>query len=148
MAIKKRIFCDTNILIDIFDAERTFHKDALGLLWYQADNPESVELIASITSFKDAYYILTRLYKDEAQARDSISNVMGVLIKPVDMLASYGQEALASNEPDFEDALIRSCAEHEEAHVLITRDRTAFTSGNIPAMSAASFLETVAYSPK
>ena len=140
MATNKRIFCDTNILLDIYDPNRKHHGDAIALLWYCTDETENAELIASITSFKDAYYILSRLYKDEALARDSIQRIMGVLVKPVDMLSAYGSEALRSNEPDFEDGLIRICAEHEHAAVIITRDAKAFASSTVPAMSAAAFL--------
>lgn len=141
MATRKRIFCDTNFLLDVFDVEREHHADAVALLWYAADNPKTVELTASITSFKDAYYILTRLYRDEEEARDSIESVMGDFVRPVDMLASYGAEALATDEPDFEDALIAVSAEHEGASVLISRDKRAFEHCPIPKLSASEFLK-------
>lgn len=141
MAISERIFCDTNFLLDLFDAQRECHHDAVALLWYCSDNAQTAKLIASITSFKDAYYILSRLYKDKDLARNSIESIMGSVIKPVDMLSYYGAEALSSDEPDFEDALIRACAEHENATVLITRDQKAFRSCAIPALSARDFLE-------
>lgn len=140
MATKKRIFCDTNILLDILDPERAFHADAVALLWYCADNSGQMEAIASITSFKDAYYILSRLYKDADQARESIAGIMGSFIQPVDMLAAYGAEAISPGEPDFEDGLIRACAERERASVLVTRDVRAFSGSPIPAMTAAEFL--------
>ena len=141
MAIRKRIFCDTNFLLDVCDAEREAHCDAIALLWYCAENPTTAELVASITSFKDAYYILSRLYKDEELARDSVGRLMGVLVEPLDMLSRYGAEALACDEPDFEDALIRVCAEHEHADILISRDEKAFASCSIPSVSAAGFLK-------
>lgn len=140
MATKKRVFCDTNFLLDILDPERTCHNDAVALLWYCADNPDKATAIASITSFKDAYYIMRRLYKDEPRAREGIAALMGVFIEPVDMLERYGAEAINSDEPDFEDGLIRACAEHEHASVLITRDEKAFSGASVPAMSASSFL--------
>lgn len=140
MATRKRIFCDTNFLLDVFDAERASHADAIALLWYCSENAATAEPIASITSFKDAYYILSRLYKDEALARSSIEDVMGTFIQPVDMLSHYGAEALASGEPDFEDGLIRACAEHEGADVLISRDGKAFATCPVPVLSAAEFL--------
>jgi len=140
MATKKRVFCDTNFLLDVFDPERACHIDAVALLWYCADNPDKATMMTSITSFKDAYYIMCRLYKDELRARESIVSLMGTFIEPVDMLACYGAEATSSGEPDFEDGLIRACAEHEHASVLITRDEKAFSGASVPAMSAATFL--------
>ena len=141
MATKKRIFCDTNILLDAFDPEREHHDDALALLWFAADNPGTIELIASISSFKNAYYILTRLYHSAEEAQASIEGLMGRFIQPVDFLASYGTEALASDEPDFEDALIRASAEHEGVFAIVSRDANAFACSNIPKLSAAELLE-------
>ena len=140
MATSKRIFCDTNILLDVLDAERPYHDDAVALLWYAAENPVRVELLASISSFKDAYYILTRLYRDEPKARKTIDELMGGFFTPVDLLASYGSEAMAADEPDFEDALIGVSAEHEEAFILVTRDASAFAHCSVPVMSAAELL--------
>lgn len=141
MATRKRVFCDTNLLLDICDAEREHHIDAVALLWYAADNPDAVELVASIASFKDAYHILTRLYHSEPEARDSIKGIMSTIVHPVDLLAAYGIEALATSEPDFEDALIAISAEHERASALISRDKKAFSHCSVPKLSAADFLE-------
>ena len=140
MATKHRIFCDTNFLLDVFDPQREQHADAIALLWYCADSASNAQLVASITSFKDAYYILSRLYKSESAARKSIASIMGQFVWPVDMLSRYGDEALSSDEPDFEDGLIRVCAEHEGATVILTRDKKAFATCAIPGMSAADFL--------
>ena len=141
MAINKRIFCDTNFLLDLFDVQRKRHYDAVAMLWYCSDNAQTVQLLASISSFKDAYYILSRLYQDKDLARSSVESVMGRVIQPVDILSSYGAEALGSDEPDFEDGLIRVCAEHENATVLITSDKKAFKGCAIPALTADAFLE-------
>ena len=140
MGTRQRIFCDTNILLDILDAKRACHDDAVALLWYAVENSGHVELLASISSFKDAYYILTRLYRDEPKARKVIADLMGSLVTPVDLLASYGNDAMAADKPDFEDALIGVSAERESAHALITRDKSAFAHCKVPAMSAAEFL--------
>ena len=141
MATRKRIFCDTNMLLDVCDAKRERHIDAVALLWYAADNPDTVELVASVASFKDAYHIRPRLYHSEPEARDSIEGIMSTIISPVDLLAAYGAEALTSNEPDFEDALIAVNAEHEKASALISCDKKAFSRCGVPKLSAAEFLE-------
>ena len=141
MGTEQRIFCDTNYLLDVYDPQRSRHEAAIALLWYAELNAPSVKLLASISSFKDAYYILSRLYRDERHARESIESLMGTYIEPVDMRAAYGPEALSSNEPDFEDGLIRACAEHENARVIITADERAFEHSPIPSMSASAFLE-------
>ena len=102
---------------------------------------EGVELHASISSFKDLYYILSRLYKDEGRARLAVERMMGSLVAPVDLLASYGPAALSCDAPDFEDGLIRVSAEREGADVLLTRDTKAFVGSSVAHMSAQQFEE-------
>lgn len=141
MATRQRVLCDTNILLDIFDRERPAHEDALALLWYAVECPEQIELIAPISSFKDAYYVLGRLYHSEQVARESIQDIMGGIIAPVDMLASYGPRALSLDEPDFEDALVRVCAEDEGVAVIVSGDKKAFEKATVPSMTASQFLD-------
>ncbi len=65
---------------------------------------------------------------------------MGRAIMPVDLCASYGTFALESEEPDFEDALIRITAEQERVDVIVSRDKSAFVGSSIPRMSAGEVL--------
>ena len=58
-----------------------------------------------------------------------------------DLKASYAKAALDSDEPDFEDGLVRAAAETEAAFAIITRDAQAFKTSSVPAMSAARYLE-------
>lgn len=141
MDTRRKVFCDTNILLDIFDYERPGHTHAAALLWYAAENSGTIRLVSAVSSFKDAYYILARLYQDKGLARESVEAIMGDVVEPVDMLAAYGSEALTSNEPDFEDGIIRACAEHESAFAILTRDTRAFTASFVPAMTPEVFLE-------
>ena len=134
------LFLDTNALLDLCDKDRPGH-DAMRRLATRALSHEGVELHASISSFKDLYYILSRLYKDEGRARLAVERMMGSLVAPVDLLASYGPAALACGEPDFEDGLIRISAEREGADVLVTRDAKAFAGSSVAHMSAQQFEE-------
>lgn len=141
MATEQRVFLDTNIILDAIDSSRKDSPHARQLFWYASDMGTSVSLIASITSFKDAYYVLCKLYRDEARARESIAWVMENAITPVDMRGAYGKKALQSDEPDFEDGLIRACVEAEAANCIITRDAEAFRGSRIPSMTAEAYLK-------
>ena len=46
-----------------------------------------------------------------------------------------------SLEPDFEDGLIRACAELNDVDVILTRDADAFRRSKVRAMTCAEYLE-------
>lgn len=60
-------------------------------------------------------------------------------VVPLDAIAY--SEALSSHEPDYEDSLIRACAESWEADYIISADRNAYKDSLIPSIEAADFLE-------
>ena len=45
-------------------------------------------------------------------------------------------------EQDFEDGLIRACAELNDVDVILTRDADAFKRAKVRAMTCAEYLET------
>lgn len=140
---RQRLLLDTNILLDFVDPARACHDDAVALFWYAAERDNSpVRLMASISSFKDVYYILCRLYADEPRARKLVGEIMGAHVEPVDLLASYGSLALESDEPDYEDGLLRVTAEDQGVTVIISRDEKAFGNSLVPRMSAGEYLAT------
>lgn len=101
---------------------------------------------AAATSFNDAYYILCRAYS-EAIAREALENLLGlVAVAPVS--AEECDRSLRSNEPDFEDGLIRACAELNGADFIITRDEDAFVGSKVKSVTAKEFLLTVDHEDK
>ena len=129
-----KVLIDTNVVIDVIDANRPCHAEAIGLFERQ-----DVEICVIVTSLKDSYYILNRIYRDEARARDDVKTIMQATTI-LDITAADAWEAIASDEPDFEDGLVRSVAETSRVDVLITRDAEAFGACRIPKMTAAEFL--------
>ena len=95
--------------------------------------------IVAVGSLKDAYYVLQRQY-DEVWARGSIEWLRELLV-----IAPLGAEecelSLGCGEPDFEDGLIRACAELNDVDVILTRDTAAFKRSKVRAMTCAEYLE-------
>ena len=56
--------------------------------------------------------------------------------------------SLKSNEPDFEDGLVRACAELNGADFIITRDEDAFVGSKVKSVTAKEFLFTVDHEDK
>ena len=139
-----RILLDTNILLDSIIPNRPQHDEALALLkWCNGSGDHG---FAAATSFNDAYYILCRAYS-EAIAREALENLLGlVAVAPVS--AEECDRSLQSNEPDFEDGLIRACAELNGADFIVTRDRDAFAGGKVRSVTAKEFLFTVDHEDK
>ena len=132
-----RILLDTNILLDSVIPNRPQHDEALALLkWCNGSGDYG---FAAATSFNDAYYVLCRAY-DEV-------NLLGlVAVAPVS--AEECDRSLRSNEPDFEDGLVRACAELSGADFIITRDEDAFAGSKVKSVTAKEFLFTVDHEDK
>lgn len=139
-----RILLDTNILLDSIIPNRPQHDEALALLkWCNGSGDYG---FAVATSFNDAYCVLCRAYS-EAIAREALENLLSlVAVAPVS--AEECDRSLRSNEPDFEDGLIRACAELNGADFIVTRDRDAFAGGKVRSVTAKEFLFTVDHEDK
>ena len=134
-----RLLLDTNILLDCVDPRRAFHGDALRLL-AQCNGGGDMGL-ASSHSLKDVYYVMSKLY-GEPSAREAVRALADlVVVGPVGVEETL--MALDSNEPDFEDGLVRAFAELNEADFIVSRDQEAFRKSRIRKVTAAEYLDVV-----
>jgi predicted nucleic acid-binding protein len=128
---------DTNIILDCFDLDRP--QSAVVNELIEALIEADWEICAATTSCKDVYYILTRL-KDEQTARECIQALFCVAeLLCVDGKVTY--EAFHCSEADFEDGIIRLCAELNGMDYLITRDERAFGDSTVRSIHPARLLE-------
>lgn len=134
-----RLLLDTNCLMDALVKGRPGCSEAREVI--RRCNGMGDFGMACSLSFKDVYYLLGRYY-GEPRAREMTSAIMGeVAIAPVS--SEECDEAMRSGEPDFEDGIVRACAEHNDADFIITRDAKAFRGSRVPAISAAEYLDVV-----
>ncbi len=135
--MSRTALADTNILIDMALPDRPEHDAALMLLDEVAYH--ELELYIAAPSLKDAYYILTKC-GSEADARQYVVQAMNVFhVLPVD--ESVCRAAAASNEPDFEDGIVRVCAEQAGVDCILSRDKAAFAKSPVRSMDVRAFLE-------
>ena len=134
-----RLLLDTNILLDAVMRERPQSAEARQVL-DRCNGWGDLGLVAAV-SLKDLYYVLGKCW-GEPTARDCVERLMGlVVVAPVG-----GEEAdlaLHAGEPDFEDGLVRACAELNDVDFIITRDAAAFRKSRVRSVSAAEYLEIV-----
>ena len=89
-------------------------------------------------SIKDAYYILCRHYRDERIVRSRIDDFRG-LVEIAELTIPVLDAAFSSDEPDLEDAIVRSTAELLGARAIITRDASAYARSSVPSMDARTY---------
>ena len=135
--MSRTIFLDTNYLIDLMLVERP--QRAAALLLFDAIAYGELNAITCATSLKDAYYVATK-YIGEPAARKFISSLME-FVSVAEVSNAICRQAIPSNEPDFEDGLIRACAEAARVDFIISRDEKAFTRSPIKRLSTQDYVE-------
>lgn len=134
-----RLLFDTNVLIDAVCPERPEQKETHRLL--ARCNGDGDMGLACALSLKDVYYVMEKRF-DEPTARKAVEWLTNLLV-----VAPVGAEeclsALASNEPDFEDGLVRACAELNDVDFIVSRDRDAFAGSTVRCVSSREYLTRV-----
>ena len=125
----KRIFLDTNILIDYID-NRAGADDAEQI--FACGFSGEALLFASSLTFANMAYIIKGRPQEEKY--DALSQMAGV----VDMMA-----AIAHPVKDFEDMLQYQCAKTAGCDVIVTNDRRHYDFSDIPHFTSAEFVERI-----
>jgi predicted nucleic-acid-binding protein len=135
----KRVFIDTNVLIDYVSKRDSFFEPAAQIM--QLGQRRKVEILVSGLSFATCSFILEAHYKF---SNDNILRIFSELIKtcnitPVD--SDVINKAIASNFSDFEDAMQYQSALRGNADCILTRNKSDFTSSKIRVFAPLEFLQ-------
>lgn len=130
------LFLDTNVLLDYIVRNRPGHDAAVRLFALSASG--DVALHVSPLSLKDVYYIGSKRFGKDAMT--AIIQGLTETCEVEDCTAADCRTAACSDEPDFEDGLIRATAERCGVDFLISRDNAAFLKSPLKAMDAERFL--------
>lgn len=109
---------DTNIVLDALASREPFRGDAEKIFMLAAE--EKFQGFVTASSITDIYY-LARKNVSEAAAREAIRNLLH-LFTVVDISGKDCEAALDSSIGDYEDALVRVCAEKAGVNFIVTRD--------------------------
>lgn len=134
----KKVFVDTNIIVDLIGNRQPFSKYAIDL--FGKAEKGSLNLYTSSHSIATTYYLL-RKYLDEKTLRDVICNLMDFLtVIPVD--TDILKKALRSGYKDVEDAIQTGCAATiEKIDCIITRNIKDFRGAEIPVFTPDEFFQ-------
>jgi predicted nucleic acid-binding protein len=131
----KRIFLDTNILIDYID-NRAGADDAEQI--FACGFSGEVLLFASSLTFANMAYIIKGRSQEEKY--DALKQMAGV----VEILPLGKEEvmsAIAQPVKDFEDMLQYQCAKTAGCDYIITNDHRHYDFSDIPFFSSSAFVE-------
>lgn len=134
----KKVFIDTNILIDFLSHREHFFDEAA--LIFQLGRRRKVCLLVSSLSFATASFILEAHYKLPLNTVTKLfKDIIGMCyITPVDNRTVV--DAVSSAFNDIEDAMQYFSALREQADIIITRNPQDFRKSKIPVLSPTEFL--------
>ena len=132
----KKIFLDTNILLDVLLERHPFCSPAQEI-WSLAEK-KKVKAGISAISISNIFFIVKKLSSTE-KAYHAIQTLMEIF-KVLDVNSRTLRKALQLRKPDYEDSIQYLCARQLRADVIISRDAAGFHGVGIPVMDASQYL--------
>jgi predicted nucleic acid-binding protein len=137
--MKKKLFLDTNIILDLLN-ERPENYEHAAKLMVLCDQ-EVLDIYASSLSFATTYYFLSK-FENKVAALIKLRKFK--LLCSVSTVDEKGiEKSLASNFPDFEDAIQYYSALSQGCDFIITRNKKDFKLSDIPVLTASEFLAQI-----
>ena len=133
----KRIFLDTNILIDYID-NRAGADDA-EQIFACGFSGELLLFASSLTFANMAYIIKGRTQEEKYDALSQMADVVEIL----DLGKQEVMAAIAHPVKDFEDMLQYQCAKAAGCDFIVTNDRRHYDFSDIPHLTSAVFIEQI-----
>ncbi len=132
----KKLYIDTNIVLDLLAKRDKFYKSA-AILFSLADNTK-IQLAVSSLTFANTYYILSKELK-QGKVKE-ILRKFKLLVKILPMNEKIIELSLNSEFNDFEDAIQYYTASVHKYEIIITRNLKDFKHSKIPVMTADQYL--------
>jgi predicted nucleic acid-binding protein len=136
----KRLFIDTNIVIDLLSRREPFYTEA-AILFSLADQNIFELNISSLTVANTNFTLLQQISSQKAK---EILRKLSLIVKILPLDDKIVGLALNDNSfSDFEDGLQYFTAIENGQDLIITRNLKDFKASNLPVMTARQFLETL-----
>ncbi len=128
----KKIFVDTNIIVDLIADRKPFSKFAIDI--FSKSEEKKIELYTSSHSIATTHYLLKK-YMEEKELRNVLYNLLE-FIQVIQVDADSIKKGLKSKHKDFEDALQMLCAYSiENMDCIVTRNIKDFRDCDILVLS-------------
>ncbi len=128
----KKIFLDTNILVDLIADRKPFSKYAV--IIFNAAETKKIKLFTSSHTIATTYYLLKKYVEEKALRQILLGLFDYVTIIPVN--GEVLLKGLRSNQKDFEDSIQIYCATSvEKMDCIVTRNIKDFKGSEIPVLA-------------
>ena len=136
----KKIYLDTNIIIDLLIERVPFSKYAIQI--FKKAEEQSIVLYTSSHSIATTHYILKK-YIDEKKLREILNDLIDLVnIVPVDL--EILRSGLNSKYKDFEDSIqIYSANNIKDISFIVTRNIKDFKDSEITALPPEQAIELI-----
>ena len=131
----KRIFVDTNIILDLLERREQFFQEAQELFTL-ADKNE-IKLYVSALTIANVHFLLFKHLKMEARKVLAKFKVLVEVLPTTDKILDL---ALTSNLKDFEDAIQYFTTIEHDMEIITTRSKKDFKNINLPILTAKEFI--------
>lgn len=132
----KRIFVDTDVIIDFFTKREPFAIESMKLMEYS--NRKELELTISSLCLSNVYYLISRI-ENKTKAREKIKGVLK-LVETLSVHKSTIEKAAYSDFKDFEDAIQNFCAEENGIKSIITRNVKDYSKSSLSIQTPKEFM--------
>ncbi len=133
----KKVFLDTDVLIDFLTKRVPFEVEAMKLMEY--GNRKKLRIYISSLCLSNIYYLVSRV-ENKTKSREKIKG----LLKLTEVLAidkKIVEKAAYSEFKDFEDGIQNYCAEENGIRIVITRNVKDFNKSNLSIQTPKEFIQ-------
>jgi len=136
----KKIFVDTNIVIDLLSRREPFFGEAASL--FSLADKKQIELsVSSLTIANTSYALLRQMDSNKAK---SILRKLRLIVKILQLDDKIiGLTLNDETFSDFEDGLQYFTAIENGQDLIITRNLKDFKNSKLPILTAKQFIETI-----
>lgn len=131
----RKVFVDTNIVLDLLEKRPSFYEDAQ-VLFTLADRNE-LKLFVSALTIANVHFLLYRHLKMEAR---KVLSKFKILVEVLPLNDKILELAITSDQKDFEDAIQYFTAIEFGMEFIITRNEKDFKHLNLPVLNVREFL--------
>jgi predicted nucleic acid-binding protein len=136
----KKLFLDTNIVIDLLAKREPFYEEAASL--FTMADKQQIKLFVSALTFANTNYIL--LHEMKAGEAKLILRKLKLIVHVLNLNEKMVELSLNDDDfKDFEDALHYHTALENSVDAIITRNLKDYQKAKLPAMTAEQFLKSI-----
>lgn len=136
----KKVFVDTNIIIDLIADRPPFSKFAIEI--FKNAEEKKIKLFTSSHSIATTHYLLKK-YVEEKELREILYNLLD-FIQIIAVDTDIIKKSLKSRHKDFEDAIQINCAYSvEKMDCIVTRNIKDFRGSEISVLAPDELIKKI-----